>query len=143
MTTHWPRVDCRVERIFIASHALPQMGNPQQHEHVYKARFGYFHEINPESGAAKCSLQELHKQIDGVISRVEGKDLNEVLPVTPTAEWLACWLLANVGFTDTTSGFVWTYCVVEAYGSYRVRVDMSHISSHWLAVLRGTNARPA
>lgn len=136
MKTSWPRVEARITRRFSAEHSLPQVGNPELHEHDYEVVFGYCHEINPSLGYAKNSLAELIVEVDAVVNRVAGKNLNDVLPVTPTAEWLACWMIANIGCDETRRSWVWDFAIVRAYGCFEARADLRLIPGAWVARLR-------
>lgn len=137
MKTSWPRVEARISRTFQADHSLPQFGMPERHRHPYWVEFGYAHEINPTTGVAKNSVGDLLTECDAVIARVADKYLNDVLPVTPTAEWLACWLLANVGCDENRVSYVWDFVVVRAYGCLEVRAQRSALTARWTTFLRG------
>lgn len=136
MKTSWPRVEVRVSRKFRAWHSLPHMGNPEPHRHNYETVFGFCHEINPTRGEANGSLAKLNAEIDLLMARVENRNLDELLPVTPTAEWLACWLLANVGMDKQRTSYIWDFVVVRAYGCFEARIDRRYITAEWLDRLR-------
>lgn len=136
MNTHWPRVEARVTRRFRATHSLPGLGNAAPHSHDYEVVFGYCQEINPTRGVSKCSLSELLAEVDATVALVDGKDLNAVLPVTPTAEWLACWLLVNVGCDANRRTYTWEFVIVRAYGCFETRAEMLRIPEKWRDLLR-------
>ena len=57
----------------------------------------------------------LAQQVDAVVGRLNGQMLNRVLCVPPTAEMLACWILAQLPAQ-------WEWASVRAYGGYTCRV---------------------
>lgn len=132
MKTSWPRVEASVQRIFSADHSLPGVGVAEVHRHHYWADCGYHHEINPQTGCSR-PMQEMQKEVNEVIDRLAGKSLNEVLPVPPTAEMMACWILANLEH-------YWDFVRIRAYGGFECRIDRRYITTAWLEKLR---ARPA
>ena len=127
MTTErsgWPVVTCSVSADFSAVHSLPRIGVAELHGHAYAVRAGWTHEINPFFGHTK-PMQEMRIDLDELVELVNGKNLNEVLaPYPPTAETLACWLMANL--PD-----YWQWVEVECYGGYRVRVEANHLRRAW------------
>lgn len=129
MKTSWPRVECRVTRLFDAEHSLPQVGNPERHRHSYWLECGYFHEINPIRGVTK-SMQEMLVDVDEIVARLRGQYLNDVLPVTPTAEFLACWILAQLSE-------YWDFVVIRAYNGFECKAERKNMTKEWLSKLRG------
>jgi hypothetical protein len=79
-------------------------------------------------------MQELTRDIDAVLSRMEGMCLNEFLPVPPTAEMLACWVLAHLSP-------YWEWVSIRAYDGFMCKVERKH-ALPWIEKLRaGTIAR--
>lgn len=124
MKSSWPRVECRVSRFFDADHSLPQMNKLGVHRHNYWAEFGYWHEINPTIGATK-KMSDMLVDVDEVVAKVAGKNLNEVLPVTPTAEFLACWMLCQLPA-------YWDFVIVRCYNGFECRIDRKNMTTEWL-----------
>lgn len=129
MKTSWPRVEASILRVFTARHALPLMKNPAPHDHEYAVMFGYRHEINPLTGATR-SIADMSKDVDPLVARVSGAMLNDVLPVMPTAEMLACWFLANLPA-------YWDFVVVRAYDCFECRIERSMMTAEWIKRLAG------
>ena len=71
--------------------------------------------------------------MDGVINRLSGRYLNDVLPVPPTAEMMACWILAHLPS-------YWSFVVIHAYGGFECRVDRSGLTMEWIEKLAGAAA---
>lgn len=119
MTKRWPRISASVTRTIKASHSLPRLGTPAAHEHEYKIACGWKHEINPTFGYTEtfdAMREKSDMAIDAVLSKFDGKNLNEVLPQTPTAEWLALNILEALPS-------YWFFVEIECYDGYRVRAD--------------------
>ena len=127
MKSSWPRVKCKINKFFDADHSLPQMGRAELHRHSYWAEFGYWHEINPTTGVTK-TIDDMMKDLDVVVERVSGKNLNEVLPVTPTLEFLACWMLCQLPA-------YWEFVVIRGYGCYEVEIHRDWLTENWKKVL--------
>ena len=108
------KVDISITRTFAASHSLPDGGMAEPHEHDYEVTCGYVAEIDPAVGRGK-SVQEVGAQVDAVIGKLDGQMLNRVLCVPPTAEMLACWILAQLGAQ-------WEWASIRAYDGYSCRV---------------------
>jgi len=89
------KVDLSITRTFVAEHSLPDGGMAEPHAHDYELTCGYVAEIDPALGRGK-PVQELGAQVDAVVGRLNGQMLNRVLCVPPTAEMLACWILAQL-----------------------------------------------
>jgi 6-pyruvoyl-tetrahydropterin synthase len=128
MKNSWPRVECRVTRIFDAEHSLPQVGNPEPHRHSYWLECGYHHEINPIRGVTK-SMQEMLVDVDEIVVNIKDKYLNDVMPVTPTAEFLACWVLSQLPE-------YWDFVIIRAYGGFEARADRKNMTKEWMDRLR-------
>ena len=108
------KVDISITRSFAASHSLPDGGMAEPHEHDYEVTCGYVAEIDPAVGRDKPA-QELGAQVDAVVGKLDGQMLNRVLCVPPTAEMVACWILAQLGAQ-------WEWVCVRAYDGYTCRV---------------------
>ena len=122
-----PIIEVAVTRTFVAEHSLPEVGVAQRHKHTYSVECGYSAAIDSALGCAR-PMQALTDEIAAVLSRLDGKYLNEILPVTPTAEWLACWILAQLSPS-------WEWVSIRAYDGFMCKVDRSQISS-WIGKLR-------
>ena len=127
-----PPVEVSITRTFEAEHSLPGVGAAQRHKHAYRVECGYSRPIDPELGCAR-PLQDLSKEIAGVISRLEGHYLNDVLPGPPTAEVLACWILAQLPAQ-------WEWVAIRAYDGFMCRVNRADLSS-WMTTLRADAAQ--
>jgi 6-pyruvoyl-tetrahydropterin synthase len=114
------RVDVSIRRTFVAEHSLPAIGVAEPHAHTYELRCGYTAEVDPAAGCARA-LQVLEAEVDRVVSRLAGRDLNAVLSMPPTAEMLACWILAQLPAT-------WQWAAITAYGGYTCRVERADIA---------------
>lgn len=130
----WPSVTVSLERKFWATHSLPGVGVAEKHAHEYLMRFGYRHEIQPRQGVTKA-LRDMGRDVDAVVKRLFGADLNKVLPLPPTAEVLALWALAHLPN-------YWDFVEVEAYGDFRARVDRQSMLSVWLEFFAGRGKNP-
>lgn len=132
MKNSWPMVECRVSRMFDAEHSLPQVGNPEIHRHTYWLEAGYLHEINPNRGVTK-SMSEMLVDVDQVLEHIKNKNLNEILPVTPTAEYLACWFLMQLPA-------YWSFVIIRCYGGFEVRAERNLITKKWADKLNASAA---
>ena len=129
-----PKVQVSVTRTLFAEHSLPHVGVAQRHKHSYTIECGYTAEVSLDVGCAR-PMQELTRDVDAVLSRMEGVCLNELLHVPPTAEMLACWVLAQLSP-------YWDWVSVRAYDGFMCKVERKHILP-WIDKLRaGTTARP-
>ena len=125
------RVEVSIRRTFVAEHSLPAIGVAEPHAHSYELTCGYTAEVEPGAGCAR-PLRELETEVEDVLARIKGADLNAVLPAPPTAEMLACWILAQLPA-------IWQWTSITAYGGYTCRVGRSDIEP-LLALLRGNEA---
>lgn len=114
-----PGVEVTITRTFEAEHSLPSVGVAQRHKHSFSVECGYFREIDPDAGCAR-PMAELTRDVAAVLSRIEGKYLNDVLPVPPTAEMLACWILAQLSP-------YWDWVSIRAYDGFMCRVERRHV----------------
>jgi 6-pyruvoyl-tetrahydropterin synthase len=115
MSDSWPKVSGKFTQKVTIFHALPSLGNPDQHSHEFEVSLGWVHEVNPFFGYT-WSLEDTQGKINRLLAQVDGKNLNDVLPVPPTAEMLACWLLSQAPeFYD--------YVEIRCYENYQIRVD--------------------
>lgn len=95
----WPIVSASVTRTFSATHSLDIAGGcDTPHDHEYVARFGFKHEMNPNTGTVGSKpLRDWDLCCQKVIDAVSGADLNAVLaPRPPTLEMLALYMLAQL-----------------------------------------------
>ena len=122
-----PRVEVAITRTFDAEHSLPIVGIGRAHRHTFTVECGYSAAIDSDLGCAR-PMQELTRDIDAVLSRVEGKNLNDVLPAPPTAEMLACWILAHLSP-------YWEWVSIRAYDGFMCKVDRRHVLP-WIEELR-------
>ena len=115
-------IELSMSRTFVATHAMPTIGYSSPHEHTFDLRCGYSAAVDPDAGCER-PLQQMEAELEAVISLVERRDLNAVLPVPPTAEMLACWILARLPER-------WQWAAVTAYGGYTCRVERADIQAH-------------
>lgn len=113
------RVELSLSRTFVAYHSLPAIGVAEPHAHAFELNCGYSVDVEPDAGCAR-PLQELEAEIDSVVSRMEGSNLNALLAVPPTAEMLAGWILAQLPA-------IWQWASITAYGGYTCRVERADI----------------
>lgn len=132
MKTSWPRVECSIVRTFHAWHSLPLVGRAERHSHFYELEAGYCHEIRPDYGCTK-SMQDMSKDVDDVLVRINDQYLNDVLPVTPTAEMLACWFLAQLPA-------YWDHVKIHTYGYFNCRIERKYLTAEWTARLKATRS---
>ena len=123
-----PKIEARLTRAFSADHALPGIGVTERHRHTYRVECGYRHAIDAHTGCTR-PLQDVKREMDAVIDRLAGQYLNDVLPVPPTAEMMACWILANLAP-------YWHFVVVHAYGGFECRIDRADLSTKWIDALQ-------
>src|SRR5689334_18270439 len=62
----WPKVATSWGADLTIYHALPTLGNPARHRHVFHVRFGWLHEINPHFGHSGFPLDK----ITGMLGKV-------------------------------------------------------------------------
>lgn len=122
-----PTLEISITRSFEAEHSLPGVGVPARHAHRYTVEAGYAHAIDAALGCAR-PMQDAEADLERVISRVEGRYLNDVLPGPPTAEVLACWMLAQMAP-------YWEWIAIRAYDGFRCRLERKHLAP-WLKTLR-------
>lgn len=127
-----------MERSFSAVHSLPLVGATEPHRHTYSVRAGYLREISPQTGCTKA-IQDASAALDAVIAKLTDENLNEVLPVPPTAEMLACWVLAQLvrpgGHHRIAEN--WDFVEVRCYGDSIFRIERSMITHEWISKLAG------
>ena len=121
------RVEVSLARRFVATHGLPEIGIAEPHQHTFEVECGYCAQVDAGAGCER-PLQDIEAELDAVISQIEDKDLNAVLPVPPTAEMLACWILARLPER-------WQWAAITAYGGYTCEVARSE-AQDFLATLR-------
>jgi hypothetical protein len=124
-------VELAIKRTFMAEHSLPSIGVAVPHAHAFELSCGYSVDVEPGTGCNR-PLQELEAEVGTVVSRIEGSNLNALLSVPPTAEMLACWILAQLPA-------VWQWASVTAYGGYTCRVKRADIE-RLLPLLRPSQA---
>ena len=122
-----PRIEISITRRFEAEHSLPGVGAPQRHQHAYSMECGYLAKIDSKLGCAR-PMQDIEREVSDVLARVEGQYLNDVLPGPPTAEMLACWILAQLSPH-------WEWVVIRAYDGFMCRVTRKELAP-WLSKLR-------
>jgi 6-pyruvoyl-tetrahydropterin synthase len=126
-----PTVQVSITRTFEAEHSLPQVGVAKPHSHAYSIECGYEAAIDTELGCTR-PMQEVAGELDAVIARIAGRNLNEVLPVTPTAEMLGCWVLAQL--PDT-----WQWVSIRAYEGFMCKVERVRAAA-FIAELRAAES---
>ncbi|HYC48679.1 MAG TPA: 6-carboxytetrahydropterin synthase [Burkholderiales bacterium] len=112
-------MEISLTRTFEAEHSLPAIGVTERHAHSYDVECGYAARVDPQIGCAR-PLQELAADIDRVIEPLRGSYLNDVLEAAPTAEMLACWILARLPAP-------WEWVAIRAYGGYRCTIRRSDL----------------
>jgi 6-pyruvoyl-tetrahydropterin synthase len=122
-----PRLEARITRTFAADHSLPGVGVTERHRHTYRVECGYRHEIELQTGCTR-PLQHVKQEMDAAIDRLAERYLNDVLPVPPTAEMMACWILAQL--PD-----YWHFVVIHAYGGFECRIDRPDLPREWITML--------
>lgn len=133
----WPKVTASIRFEFEADHSMPRIGKGCEcrHTHHYAVSFGWTHEIQPMWGFT----HEFMKQRDDfreIVDRVAGKYLNDILPMQPSAEVLAMWMLAQ------TEPAYCDHVIVETYDGYTVRFDRTGQRSEWMEFLAGRSPDP-
>lgn len=133
----WPKVTGQIRFSFEADHSMARIGKhcEERHTHAYFVRFGWTHEIQAFTGYTHEFIKQ-RSAFDSLVERVSGNYLNDLLPVQPSAEFLALWLLAN------TEPAYCDHVIVECYESYTVRVDRGGQRSEWMEFLAGRGADP-
>lgn len=137
MKRSWPKVTGSIRFEFDADHAMPRIGKGCEcrHTHHYAVTFGWTHEIMPPQGFTHEFMKQRDEFAD-VVAMVADKYLNDVLPMQPSAEVLAMWLLAQ------TEPAYCDHVIVEAYDGYTVRVDRGQQRSEWMEFLAGRGPDP-
>lgn len=123
---HWPKVTISVSRHFSAEHSLECQ--PERHVHEYRITCEASHEINPAQGACK-SYADWSRDVDLIVDRLRGSYLNSMFPLAPTAEILACWVLAKLPP-------YWDAVTIDCYEGFRARIDRHNITNGWMEKLR-------
>lgn len=137
MKGSWPKVTGQIRFEFQAEHSMPRIGKEcaARHAHDYVVWFGWTHEIQPTSGFTH-EYQKQNEAFRSLITKVRGQYLNDLLPMQPSAEVLALWLLSN------TEPAYCDHVIVETYEGYRVRADRSLQRSEWTEFLAGRTEDP-
>lgn len=137
MKGSWPKVTGSIRFEFDADHAMPRIGQGCEcrHTHHYVVMFGWTHEVQPFYGYTHEFMKQ-QREFGEIIDRVRGKYLNDVLPMQPSAEVLAMWLLAQ------TEPAYCDHVIVQAYDDYTVRFDRSLQRSEWMNFLAGRAPDP-
>lgn len=112
------KAEVSLARRFVAAHSLPGIGVSEPHEHAYELECGYSSLVETRVGCAR-PLQAIASEVDAVVARLHGKDLNELLPLPPTAEIVACWVLAQLPAQ-------WEWVAVKAYDGFACKVTRAH-----------------
>ena len=115
-----PRVEISITRTIEAEHSLPAVGAPERHKHAYHVECGYTQAIRSDLGCAR-PMQDVSREVSDVLARIEGCFLNDVLPGPPTAEVMACWILAQLPMH-------WEWVSIRAYEGFMCRVTRSALS---------------
>lgn len=123
MKDSWPKVSASVEYSISCTHSLPSIGVSDPHSHSYIVRAGWSHEINPDMGCTK-SLSDMEKDVRPLLDQLNGANLNDVFDFPPTAEIMACWIMARLPA-------YWQFVEIECYGNYRVRIQADAMRSEW------------
>jgi 6-pyruvoyl-tetrahydropterin synthase len=133
----WPKVTGSIRFEFDADHAMPRIGKGCEcrHTHHYAVTFGWLHEIMPGHGYTH-ELMKQRAEFAKVIKRVDGQYLNDILPMQPSAEVLALWLLAQ------TQPAYCDHVTVQTYDDYTVRADRGLQRSEWMMFLTGLAPDP-
>jgi len=114
-----PKVEISITRTIEAEHSLPGVGAAEPHKHAYQVECGYTQAIRADLGCAR-PMQDAGSEVSDVLSRVEGRSLNDVLPGPPTAEVLACWILAQLPAH-------WEWVSIRAYDGFMCRVSRNEL----------------
>ncbi|MPZ44696.1 MAG: hypothetical protein GEV05_15095 [Betaproteobacteria bacterium] len=126
------KAEVSIVRKFVAAHSLPTIGVGERHEHLYEVHCGYSSRIETRVGCAR-PLQQIASEIDAVVARIQGKNLNVVLPVPPTAEMVACWLLAHLPSH-------WEWVAIKAYDGFECKITREDAEPSF-KLLRGKRSR--
>lgn len=142
MKRSWPKVTGQIRFEFDADHAMPRIGGGCEcrHTHHYVVTFGWTHEIMPRFGFTHEVMKQ-RQEFQEIIDKVAGKYLNDILPMQPSAEALALWVLAQWLLTETEPAYC-DHVIVQAYGDYTVRVDRGLQRSEWMDFLAGRAPNP-
>lgn len=133
----WPKVSASITLRFFATHSMPKIGGPSAvpHVHDYEVKFGWTHEIRPGHGYTH-ELGEQMPRFRALIDRLREKYLNDVLPMQPSAEVIALWLLAQ------TEPAYCDHVIVRTYEGYEARADRELQKSEWMRFLAGRAPSP-
>jgi len=122
-----PKIEISITRTFEAEHSLPGLGVARPHTHAYSMECGYTQALRPDLGCAR-PMQEITAEVDDVLSRLACQNLNDALPGPPTAEVLACWILAQLPPH-------WEWVSIRAYEGFTCRVSREELLP-WMSKLR-------
>lgn len=122
---------------FFATHSMPRIGGlaAVPHIHDYEVCFGWTHEIQPRFGYTH-ELGEQRTMFTALLDQLREKYLNDLLPMQPSAEVIALWLLAQ------TEPAYCDHVIVRTYEGYEVRADRELQRSEWMQFLAGRAADP-
>lgn len=137
MKCSWPKVSASVTLHFFATHAMPKVGGraATPHLHDYEVQFGWTHEIRPSHGYTH-ELGEQRGRLVALVGRLREQNLNDLLPMQPSAEVLALWLLAQ------TEPAYCDHVIVRTYDGYEARADRDLQRSEWMQFLAGRTPSP-
>jgi len=137
MKRSWPKITGQIRFEFDADHAMPRIGKGCEcrHTHHYAVTFGWTHEVQPFYGYTH-EFMEKRDEFRELVDRVRGQYLNDILPMQPSAEVLALWLLAQ------TEPAYCDHVIVQTYDDYTVRIDRSLQRSEWMNFLAGRGPDP-
>ncbi len=137
MKGSWPKVSASLILRFFASHSMPRIGGSSAipHLHDYEVCFGWTHEIQPRFGYTH-EIGEQRTKFTALLDRLREKNLNDILPMQPSAEVIALWLLAN------TEPAYCDHVIVRTYEGYEVRADRELQRSEWMRFLAGNASDP-
>lgn len=130
MKGSWPKVTASWGGDVVIRHSLPHLGNPDPHDHTFHIRIGWTHEINKRFGHSGFPLAKIVAMWRKLVDLIDGQDLDYVMQpgIVPTAECLACWLLARC------PGFI-AWVEIKAYDQFLVHVDRAGMRSEEVALL--------
>lgn len=137
MKRAWPKVSASLTLNFFAHHSMPRVGGAcaQPHVHDYEVTFGWTHEIQPSTGYTH-ELGEQKGRLLKALQPLRECDLNNVLPMQPSAEVIALWLLAH------TEPAYCDHVIVRTYEGYQARADRSQQRAEWMGFLAGRSPDP-
>jgi 6-pyruvoyl-tetrahydropterin synthase len=69
-------------------------------------------------------MQEMRLDLELLIQQLDGAYLNDVFRYPPTAETIACWLMARLPS-------YWDHVKVECYDGYTVEVQANALRAAW------------